>query len=97
MAINQSNYALIGKGISQYFVYFKTVELAEKLKKEAIGAVFETITISNFERTEKFDALVEPIFLKIRNSLEQIEHLRQMRDKLLPRLMSGQISVEATT
>jgi type I restriction enzyme, S subunit len=103
MAINQSNYALIGKNLSQFFVYFKTLELGEKLKKEAIGAVFETITVNNFENAEiilpsnnildKFDRLIEPIFRKMRNCLEQVEFLRQMRDKLLPRLMNGELSL----
>lgn len=101
MAINQSNYALIGKKLSQFFVYFKTLELGEKLKKEAIGAVFETITVNNFENAEiilpptnilgEFDRLIEPIFRKMRNCLEQVEMLRRMRDKLLTRLMSGEL------
>ncbi|HJR07728.1 MAG TPA: restriction endonuclease subunit S [Pyrinomonadaceae bacterium] len=105
MAINQSNYALIGKTVSQYFVFFKSLELADKWKKEAIGAVFETITVNNFERTEivlptpevleLFDKIIKPILNKIRNSLQQIELLRQMRDKLLPRLMSGKIPLAA--
>jgi type I restriction enzyme S subunit len=106
MAINQSNYALIGKTVSQYFVFFKSLELADKWKKEAIGAVFEAITVNNFERTaivlptvevlESFDKVIEPILNKIRNCLEQIELLRQMRDKLLPRLLSGQIQLTAS-
>lgn len=105
MAINQSNYALIGRSVSQYFVFFKSLELADRWKQEAIGAVFETITVNNFERTEivlpstevleTFDKVIEPILNKIRICLEQIELLRTMRDKLLPRLLSGQIELSS--
>lgn len=107
MAINQSNYALIGKSISQFFVYFKTLEMVELLKKEAIGAVFETITTSNFERAEvvlptedvlnRFNDGIKPIFDKIRNCLLQMETLRQTRDALLPRLLSGQLAIDNQT
>lgn len=105
MAINQSNYGLAGKNLSQYFVYFKTLDIVALLKKEAIGAVFETITTNNFERaqidlppkeiTDRFDAAVKPIFQKIRNCMLQLAILRQMRDALLPRLLSGQLDVSA--
>ncbi|WP_231590784.1 restriction endonuclease subunit S [Hymenobacter terrenus] len=101
MAINQSNYALVGRSVSQYFTFFKTLEMAEGLQKEANGAVFSTITTDNFERAEilvpdaeslaVFDKLVAPMFGAIRNYLEQSEALRATRDALLPRLLSGQL------
>lgn len=105
MAINQSNYALIGRSVSQYFTFFKTLEIAEGLQKEANGAVFSTITTDNFERAEilvpdadslaAFDKLVAPMFGAIRNYLEQSATLRTTRDALLPRLLSGQLTVHA--
>lgn len=101
MAINQSNYALVGRSVSQYFTFFKTLEMAEGLQKEANGAVFSTITTDNFERAEilvpdaislaAFDKLVAPMFGAIRNCLEQSDILRATRDALLPRLLSGQL------
>lgn len=47
------------------------------------------------EVLNKFDGIIQPIFSKIENLQSQITQLRQMRDKLLPRLMSGQLAIEA--
>jgi type I restriction enzyme S subunit len=43
----------------------------------------------------QFDKLIEPLFLNIGNLQSQIALLRQMRDKLLPRFLSGQIPLTA--
>ncbi len=43
---------------------------------------------------EKFNRLVESVFDKIENLQTQTTKLRQMRDKLLPRLLSGKVPVE---
>lgn len=43
----------------------------------------------------KFHKVVNAFFLKMENLQSQIALLRQMRDKLLPRLMSGQIPLTA--
>lgn len=43
---------------------------------------------------EKFNKLVEPMFDKIEILQNQITKLRQMRDKLLPRLLSGKIEIK---
>lgn len=102
MAINQSNYALIGKRVSQYFTFFATLAMAEALQQEANGAVFSTITTANFERADlilpntdslaAFDAVVAPMFSRILNLQVQSALLRETRDALLPRLLSGQLS-----
>lgn len=102
MAINQSNYALIGDGLPQSFVFFKTLEVANQFKQVAIGAVFDTITIETFERTvikfprkilNQFDEFANPILNQILLLQTQITHLRRTRDTLLPRLLSGQLTV----
>lgn len=43
---------------------------------------------------ERFDRFVRPLHLSIYRLQEQIEHLAAFRDLLLPRLISGQLSVE---
>lgn len=101
MAINQSNYALVGKSVPQSFVFFKTQEVADQFKQVANGAVFDTITIDTFERTsivippmpilKKFDSIIITVFAKILLLHEQIETLRTTRDKLLPRLLTGKL------
>jgi len=42
---------------------------------------------------ESFSKIVSPLFVKIRNTSSQIRHLTEARDRLLPKLMSGEIAV----
>lgn len=43
---------------------------------------------------QAFDKIIIPIFAKMENLQNQITKLRQMRDKLLPRLLSGKIEIK---
>jgi type I restriction enzyme, S subunit len=56
---------------------------------------FETVLPSN-NVLENFNLLVEPIFDKLENLQIQITKLRQMRDKLLPRLLGGKLPINVT-
>ena len=53
-----------------------------------------SILIPNIEASIRFDEIIKPIFNKIKNNSEQIETLKDTRDTLLPKLMSGEIRVE---
>ena len=53
----------------------------------------EEITIPNIEITTKFDYLVAPIFKKVQILRDQTINAQQARDRLLPKLMSGEIEV----
>jgi type I restriction-modification system DNA methylase subunit len=53
------------------------------------------IEVPSDDVLRQFNARVEPLFDLIENLQTQIAQLRQMRDKLLPRLMSGQLAVNA--
>jgi type I restriction enzyme S subunit len=44
---------------------------------------------------EKCCAIVTPIYEQVDSLFRQIQNLRRTRDLLLPRLLSGQIDVEA--
>ena len=103
MAMNQSNYALVGKdGITQIFVYFFVLNEVKKLLKLANGAVFSAITTKDFKgrvvipdtkSISEFTVLIKPIFDNIhKNSTENLT-LSTLRDTLLPKLMSGEIEV----
>ena len=105
MAMNQSCYALTGRGIDQLLVYHYTLHAVEALKHKASGAVFDAITTRDFEseRLPKLSDSVEmellnavkPLFAQIlRNDIES-RRLVSLRDALLPRLMSGEIDVSA--
>ncbi len=102
MAMNQSCYALVGKDISNLFVFLLTKQLIDVIKKSASGAVFDAITVSTFSSlhialgdrqiTDRFEALIRPVFNKIANNTEEIFKLAELRDQLLPKLMSGDLT-----
>jgi type I restriction enzyme, S subunit len=104
MAMSQTNYALIGNnGISQFWVYLMTKELVDVFKKKATGAVFDTIVVDTFRQQEiikpqaklieKFHQEIEPVFRLLKNLQMRNVNLRQTRDLLLPRLVSGEVEV----
>ena len=103
MAMNQSCYALVGKGTHQLLVYFYTLKAVDRLKHKASGAVFDAITTRDFEseiisKLSDIDAkafldIAEPIYRAVlSNSIENLR-LAALRDSLLPKLMSGEIDV----
>ena len=104
MAMNQTCYALIGKkNFGQHFIYMQTISIVERMKKKANGAVFSAITTRDFD-SEKIiipsldivsDYLmkIEPLYESILHNQQEITHLTNLRDTLLPKLMSGEIDV----
>jgi type I restriction enzyme S subunit len=57
---------------------------------------FQPVLLPSKDDLDKFDKIVEPIYRKIGLLGLQTSKLRQMRDKLLPHLMSGQIPLTVT-
>lgn len=51
------------------------------------------VLIPDYKILEKFNLIIKPIFQKIQNNENQIINLSQIRDSLLPRLMSGKLRV----
>ena len=102
MAVNQSCYALRSKdGVNQYFVFLALLEEATTLRKQAHGAVFDTITMDAFDRLklavppahllDSWDRTVaDMIQLSLNLSLTNLR-LGDIRDLLLPRLISGEL------
>lgn len=103
MAMNQSNYALVGKaGYDQLYVLFQTRFLVERLKKKANGAVFSAITTTDFNERivippfsaiADFVIVAKPLIDDIFNYGAESLRLSALRDTLLPKLMSGQIKL----
>lgn len=80
----------------------KFIEFADKVSNgtkmpRAEWSVLRTynVTVPSDKTLAAFDKVVLPIFAKIENLQSQIAALRMMRDKLLPRLLSGKIDVAA--
>ena len=106
MAMNQSCYALRGKkSISQRFLFLMTVQQVDYLKTNTGGATFDTIVVDTFRRMQvvkpaneviaNFTNKVDAVFDQVRVVHHQVQNLRRTRDLLLPRLLSGQINLEA--
>lgn len=102
MAMSQSCYALVGKGfVSQLFLYCALKEAIDHFKQHAVGAVFDAIVVDTFKlipfvlpdekRVWSFDEAIAPMFRQVANLMEQCEKLRAARDRLLPRLMNGEL------
>jgi type I restriction enzyme S subunit len=104
MAFNQSCYGLRGTGgAGDYFVYLTTQQMVDQLKSMAHGSVFSTITRQTFEAIKRpvprlpvlaaFEGLVTAWFEDILSNVEASHTLAQLRDTLLPKLISGELRV----
>lgn len=103
-AMNQSCYGVIGSdGTGPYLNYLRVCKAVDTLKRNTHGAVFDTITRSTFETVmqprpglalrQRFEKVVKSIFEGIKNNLLQSNTLSGARDFLLPKLLSGELSV----
>lgn len=103
MAMNQSCYALISKKINPILVYFYVHKAVNSLKHKASGAVFDAIVTRDFD-TETLNVLdkndsrtvlsvIEPIMGAIHTNSENNIYLSNLKNYLIPKLMSGDIDV----
>ncbi len=105
MAMNQTNYGLRAKeGVGDYFVYFTLSEMVDDLRRQSYGTIFDTITTNTFENTkcalptleamQRFESSVSPLVEMILTNQRQSRTLTKLRDALLPKLISGELSVQ---
>lgn len=104
MAMNQSCYGILGaNGISDIYTYYTIREFVADLQQRGHGSVFNTITRDTFksihvpfgktELTHDFDKTVNPFLERIRSNLSQNVELTNLRDTLLPKLISGELRI----
>ncbi|EPN1382532.1 restriction endonuclease subunit S [Providencia stuartii] len=104
MCFSQSNYGIIPKGHNcYYFVYLLIGFIVDELLAAAYGSVFDTITTRTFESVDlklpemtviaNFEKTVIEFFKKKESNTKQIQTLENLRDTLLPKLMSGEVRV----
>lgn len=104
MAMNQSCYGVRGlDGIGDYFNYFNLKAAVSALQQNTHGAVFDTITRQTFETVscvkptkpllDAFEETVAPLMATMRSNLFERMSLATLRDTLLPKLLSGEVSV----
>lgn len=96
--------AIHSKDNHQAFVLYTMFSLKKQLDVfNGEGTVFGSINrislnkmpllIPSSEKLDEFEALVSPIDAAIRNNYDEICYLKQLRDSLLPKLMSGELDV----
>lgn len=104
MAMNQSCYGIRGiDGISDTFIYYSIYLQVTDLQQKSHGSIFSTITrdtfksiqmpFSNAPLTVAFDQIVKPYFDKILANSIQAKALTNLRDTLLPKLLSGELRI----
>lgn len=104
MAMNQSCYALKCDELnSPYYLFFSLKNEVAALKTMSNGGVFNTIIVKTFDSIcliaptqdvlNMFEASVSPIMEQIKTKARQNIILTEARDRLLPKLMSGEIEV----
>lgn len=90
--------------LSAYYIYYWLIGNREKIINLASGATFKEINKTTFRQLsitipeqrieEKFSQILNPVVKKIENLQNKNINLRQTRDLLLPKLISGEIDVE---
>ena len=96
--------AIHSKNNHQSFVLYTMFSLKKQLDVfNGEGTVFGSINrislnempilIPSSEKIDEFEALVAPMDAAIRNNYDEISRLEQLRDSLLPKLMSGELDV----
>ena len=103
MAMNQSCYAIVANDSSQQLFWYYTISnLIRVIKNKANGAVFDAITVKDFDEVivipdnptiNSFVQRVSAMFESINNNLLENINLAKQRDSLLPKLMSGELKV----
>ena len=104
-ACNQAALCLVANGslISWQWLYQKLYELRDEFNAVAKGAGQQNISadvvkkkviiIPNKECIDRYTSIVAPMFDVIRTLQEQNVQLQEARDRLLPKLMNGEIEV----
>jgi len=102
----QINAVVLSKPTSREYLFMRLQDAKQTLENlGANGATMGNVNKGKFEEMSivfpqevllaRYHRFVEPMFSEILNLFRKIQNLRRTRDLLLPRLMSGQIDVEA--
>lgn len=102
---NQQINSLVLSDVSNLeFLFFRITDLKETIELfGGTGATMTNLSKGKFENlkllfpetlsVKNYHKVVNPMFLQIKNLQQQNNQLRQIRDRLLPRLISGKLKV----
>jgi type I restriction enzyme S subunit len=103
MVIGRGLSAIKHKREFQSFLFYQLKDIFTEEDSIGSGTVFNAITrkdlndllviVPNKEIDKQFNELIHPIEKQIENNFSQNKELSQIRDLLLPKLMSGEIDV----
>ena len=104
IAMNQTCYGLRTTVESPFSLYCNARHFIDRMVQGGHGSIFDTITTSTFEATDvllapkevllAFDNQVTSLFQQVHANLHQSRTLATLRDTLLPKLLSGELSVD---
>jgi type I restriction enzyme S subunit len=107
MAMNQTCYALATTTETPFALYCRLRQEIDALVHAAHGSVFDTITTSSFVSSrivlppssvvKAFETQIAPLFQKVLSNVRASHTLTALRETLLPKLISGQLRVPAST
>lgn len=104
--LNQRMYRIRAKkGINMNYLYacLNSTETSNFLKRKALGSVQKyvntgeinsiEIKVPSSEKMEEIASILDPIFSHMESNILENESLNELRDILLPKLMSGELDV----
>ena len=105
IAINQGYIAMkCDQEVSPYYMLCWLDKNMDIIKQRAGGTTFSEISKTNFRPIEflkpsvdainKFEEVVTPLYEKIEANARMTNNLSKIRDKLLPRLISGKVTIQ---
>jgi type I restriction enzyme S subunit len=104
IAMNQTCYALKSRSNHPFWLNCVFADLVDSLVHAAHGSVFDTITTKTFEAAsilkpsddfiESFEKKIAPLFQRILMGTRENQTLAELRDTLLPKLISGELRIK---
>lgn len=105
-ALNQHLFKVTSSAVPKWFYYFATLQHLPEFRAIAAG---KATTMGHIQRkhladariavpppnvVEKFDSIIAPLFERVINNALQSKGLAQLRDTLLPKLISGELRIK---
>lgn len=109
IAFGSTEFIVFGSKVIESGPYIFCLSRSEYIRETAINAMTGTsgrqrvpndcfdhllICVPSGEVVKRFDDIITPLFEKIKNNAKECINLREARDSLLPKIMSGKIRVQ---
>jgi len=105
MAINQTCYGIVPREKrDRFYLYFIMKQMMRDLTSRSHGTVFETVTKSTLSEQsvpileedirEEYHTKISPVMEVIKSNISESESLSELRDALLPQLVSGAVTID---